>query len=318
MAWIENKVGNGRLVLHCGAASATWNEVVSVQTPDRTDSHVPIPHASLVDMTLDALATCGYKVLEQSHALARGGNQYFGLIGLQAPAGQGGNDAAAEAASGQWVLGLRNSHDKSVICGGIIGRQLFVCDNLAFGGDAAAFKFARKHTANIVRDLPALVMDRIGSMHAAIGAFRERERTWRTFDLQEAERRRSLPEDAILGRIMLDLIETRAVTATAVPHILHEYRRKDLPGGVLGRATLDDADDAWSRPTLFRLSQAITEVDKRSPSLDQTVRRHARMTAVFDAYAALPGDIPPRRNSQGRPLLAEFIDHDAVAAMTNN
>jgi hypothetical protein len=87
---------------------------------------------------------------------------------------------------------------------------------------------------------------------------------------------------------------------------------------VLGRATLDDADDAWSRPTLFRLSQAITEVDKRSPSLDQTVRRHARMTAVFDAYAALPGDIPPRRNSQGRPLLAEFIDHDAVAAMTNN
>lgn len=318
MTWIQKQVGKGTLVMHCGAGHAEWADVVSVQTPDPTDSHVCIPHASLVDMTLDSLVQCGYKVREQAHALARNGAQYFGLIGIEAPHGQGGVDAMDADHDGQWVLGLRNSHDKSIVCGGIMARQLFVCDNMAFGGTASSFKFSRKHTTHIVRDLPGLVMDRIGALHQAIGAFRRRDQSWRSFDLREAERRRSLPEDAILGRIMLDLIETRAVTATAVPHILHEYRRADLPGGVRGKAMLNDADDAWSRPTLYRLAQAITEVDKRSPALEPTLKRHGRMTSVFDAYAALPGDIPARRNSQGRSFMAEFIDHDAVEAVTNN
>jgi hypothetical protein len=302
--WVENKISGGRLVLHCGAQAATWNDVVAVKTPGRTGSHCPIPHATLVDMTLDALATCGYTVTEQAHALARGGAQYFGLIGLQAPPGQGGTQALEEARSGQWVLGLRNSDDKSVVAGGIIGKQAFVCDNLAFGGDSQAFAFARKHTANIIRDLPGIVMDRIGRMHEAIGAMRDREQRWRAFDLQASERERNLPQDALLARLMLDLIEYRAVTATAVPHILHEFRRADLPGGVLGRPELDDEDGAWSRPTMYRLSQAITEVDKRSPALEPTLKRHARMATVFDAYAALPGVCPPRYNSEGQPFIS--------------
>ena len=50
-----------------------------------------------------------------------------------------------------WVLGLRNSHDKTFPAGIVAGASVFVCDNLSFSGE---IKFARKHTRFIVRDLP--------------------------------------------------------------------------------------------------------------------------------------------------------------------
>ncbi len=53
-----------------------------------------------------------------------------------------------------WVLGVRNSHDKTFPAGIVAGASCFVCDNLSFSGDV---KFARKRTIHINRDLPQLV-----------------------------------------------------------------------------------------------------------------------------------------------------------------
>jgi len=58
-----------------------------------------------------------------------------------------------------WVLGLRNSHDKTFPAGIVAGASVFVCDNLSFSGEV---KFARKHTRFINRDLPQLVERSIG------------------------------------------------------------------------------------------------------------------------------------------------------------
>ena len=52
------------------------------------------------------------------------------------------------------VIGLRNSHDKVISAGVACGSGVFVCDNLCFSGEV---KLARKHTANILTDLPHLV-----------------------------------------------------------------------------------------------------------------------------------------------------------------
>ena len=62
-----------------------------------------------------------------------------------------------------WVLGLRNSHDKTFPAGIVAGASVFVCDNLSFSGE---IKFARKHTRFIVRDLPQLVSRSIGLLLA--------------------------------------------------------------------------------------------------------------------------------------------------------
>jgi hypothetical protein len=58
-----------------------------------------------------------------------------------------------------WVLGLRNSHDKTFPAGVTAGAQVFVCDNLSFSGEV---KLARKHTRFIDRDFPLLVERAIG------------------------------------------------------------------------------------------------------------------------------------------------------------
>jgi hypothetical protein len=60
-----------------------------------------------------------------------------------------------------WVLGLRNSHDKTFPAGIVAGASVFVCDNLSFSGEV---KFARKHTRFINRDLPQLVERAVGRL----------------------------------------------------------------------------------------------------------------------------------------------------------
>ena len=64
-----------------------------------------------------------------------------------------------------WVLGLRNSHDKTFPTGIVAGASVFVCDNLSFSGEV---KFARKHTRFIMRDLPMLTGRAVGLLMASI------------------------------------------------------------------------------------------------------------------------------------------------------
>ena len=45
-----------------------------------------------------------------------------------------------------FVVGVRNSHDKSFPAGLVIGASIFVCDNLSFSGEV---KLARKHTVHV-------------------------------------------------------------------------------------------------------------------------------------------------------------------------
>jgi len=60
-----------------------------------------------------------------------------------------------------WVLGLRNSHDKTFPAGITAGASVSVCDNLSFSGEV---KLARKHTTHITRDLPRLVQSAVGKL----------------------------------------------------------------------------------------------------------------------------------------------------------
>ena len=79
-------------------------QLMDVKTPERTDTHTPIPHAMLVERTHEALDRAGLEVTQEEHALGRGGQRYFGGFALK------GKDM--ESSDRQLVLGLRNSHDK--------------------------------------------------------------------------------------------------------------------------------------------------------------------------------------------------------------
>ena len=138
------------LVLHCGAQRVNRSDLAQAVTPPPTRTWQPVPHLSVLQQVEAALQAVGLETAAQAHSLSHGGNRYFGLLEM---AGGSGDHA--------WVLGIRNSHDKTFPAGLVAGAQVFVCDNLSFSGEVS---FARKHTRYILRDLPSLTATAIGRL----------------------------------------------------------------------------------------------------------------------------------------------------------
>src|SRR5664279_4194863 len=124
------------LMLHTGAATASYEQVAAVQTPDAIGEWNPIPHVQLLDTVKTELLTSGFSITEESFGLWQDGARFFGLIKLST-IGKDGDYST--------VVGLRNSHDKAFAATLGMGSYVFVCDNLAFSAD---IKIAREHTTN--------------------------------------------------------------------------------------------------------------------------------------------------------------------------
>ena len=109
------------LMLHCGGYEVTEQDVRNAITPAPLNRWHPntAPHRpwTLVTTTLE---TTGVKIIDQKHALARGGDRYFGLMQVA----YGANMEAGV------IVGVRNAHDKSFPASLVLGQQVFVCDNL--------------------------------------------------------------------------------------------------------------------------------------------------------------------------------------------
>jgi hypothetical protein len=116
-----------------------------VTTPPPTDTHVPVPHHEIVGLMRFTLGFHQHEIAEEHHAVTPDGARYFGVLCLRSPYGEYTD-----------MLGLRNSHDKSLPIGIAFGSRVFVCDNLAFSADHV---IRRKHTVRAKRELPALLAD---------------------------------------------------------------------------------------------------------------------------------------------------------------
>jgi len=240
------------LILHCGAQAATFEEVERVQTPKPTLSWMPLAHASLVELVSDTLETAGLRVVNSAHSLNKEGNRYFGL--LQVSGQQNHPDYS-------WVLGLRNSHDKSFPAGIVAGASVFVCDNLSFSGEVV---IARKHTTYILRDLPRLTADAVGKLM----------QTWhhqdRRIEAYQAKRLNAAQAHDLLIRS----VDFGACCNQMVPKVLAEWRQ---PSHVEFRKRT-----AWS------LFNAYTEVLKGN--LTELPKRTQRLHALLDSYCGLVGN----------------------------
>jgi len=80
-----------------------------------------IPHAQLISTVQKTLATTKLRIGTQAHSLSHEGQRYFGLMEIK------GRQTDADYC---WVLGLRNSHDKTFPAGIVAGASVFICDNL--------------------------------------------------------------------------------------------------------------------------------------------------------------------------------------------
>ena len=78
----------------------------------------------------------GLTVEDERYALARDGNQMFGVLTCK-------NGHVAD-----WglAIGIRSSYDRSLAVDLVAGARVFVCDNLSFHGES---QVSRKHTVNV-------------------------------------------------------------------------------------------------------------------------------------------------------------------------
>jgi hypothetical protein len=238
------------LCLHCGARTATRDQVAAVATPPRTATWVPIAHGRLLDGVQRSLEGAGLSVVSEAHGLTREGSRYFGL--LQVANGDNPDDFGL-------VVGLRNSHDQTFPAGLAVGASVFVCDNLSFSGEV---KLARKHTAHVERDLPQLI-------ERAVGRLGDMRRTQET--RFAAYKGRELADGAAHD-LVIRALDARVVPVTRIPAVLAEWRQPRHPEFREGR-------------TAWRLFNAFTESLKGN--IDALPARTQALHGLLDAACGL-------------------------------
>jgi hypothetical protein len=97
------------LLLHHGSSHVTRDQLAQVPVPPASDTWRPIALHTLLDGVSASLERAGLRVINESHGLTRDGSRYFGL--LQVANGDGANANGEDFAL---VVGLRNSHDKTI------------------------------------------------------------------------------------------------------------------------------------------------------------------------------------------------------------
>lgn len=247
---IIQPVRRPNLTLHCGATRVEIDEVQSVRTPAPTDTWTPIPHRQLITTVEQTLAAHQLQIGSRAHSLSHEGQRYFGLMEIQ---------STAISADYCWVLGLRNSHDKTFPAGIVAGASVFVCDNLSFSGEV---KFARKHTRFIMRDLPQLVSRSIGQLMAK----------WHDQDKRIAAYKAAALDESDAHDLIIRACDVGVCSNRFIPAVLREWREP--------RHEVFEHRDAWS------LFNAFTEALKEG-NLAELPKRTEALHGLLDTRVGL-------------------------------
>jgi hypothetical protein len=230
------------LILHCGATSATREEVDSIPTPNGTDTWTPIAHGEIADAVEQSLIGTGLAPKSVDYGLTKDGARLFGLYTL-----------AGEHPDYALTVGFRNSHDKSFAASVCCGSRVFVCDNLAFAGEVT---ISSKHTKHLRSRLTRIVSEAVEKL---------------TVKRQLVERRIALYKEtevasqAHLHDLVLRSFRADAIPAQAISKVIAEFEAPRHP----------EFRD-WN---LWNLQNAFTETLKGYGEIE---RRTIRLNGVLD------------------------------------
>jgi len=214
------------LMLHAGGWSAGPGELAAVPLPPSTDSYVPVPYLRLIEEVKLQLPRFGLAVSREEYGLAREGRQMFGVLSCR----NGRPDLDYCLA-----IGLRSSYDRSLSVGLVAGSRVFCCDNLAFSGEVQT---ARKHTVNVLRDLPDMVYRMLMRVAAAKDSI----------DREIARMKACSVDDRTAHHLMMAAMRRRAIRAARLPQVLNAW--------------LTPSHEEFRPRTAWSLLNAFTEVQK--------------------------------------------------------
>jgi hypothetical protein len=177
---------------HVTKDACPFELVEQVETPQPLDRWYPIPHATLVDCFMEQMDKTDLKVVQECYTLARNGQRFFALFqveGIKSP-------HSSEVGT---VIGLRNSHDKSFRAAICAGCAPFVCTNLAFSNEIV---LGRRHTTNIMADLPKVISRAIGKLSEHWAANDNRIDAYKGYQLDNQQADHLIIEMFLSGAIM--------------------------------------------------------------------------------------------------------------------
>jgi hypothetical protein len=237
------------LLPHCGARAVCREEVMAVPTPQATATWTPVPHIELVTQVEATLRANGLVIGSQAHSLSHEQTRYFGLTEVE---------RAESNKEFCWVLGLRNSHDKTFPAGIAAGMTVLICDNLSFSGEV---KLARKHTRFITRDLPRLVQSAIGKLMDL----------WHHQDERIDAYRKSELYDRAAHDLVIRACDVGVCPNKLIPRVLHEWR--------------EPRHEQFRPRSVFSFMNAFTEALKGN--LVELPRRTEALHGLLDSFVGL-------------------------------
>lgn len=239
------------MLLHCGGEIVDRDALFATPTPKSTKTWFPLAHRELVTEVEEQLNGCGFEIQSTTHALSHERGRYFGILQVRLP--------RQEQSDYAWIVGLRNSHDKTCPAGLVAGSRVFVCDNMAFTGEV---RLSRKHTRHARRDLQHLTARAVGQLGER---FQHLDRRFTAY------RDEPMPDWAAHD-LVVRAVDCRAITTSHIPHVLEEWRNPRYPGF--------EPRTAWS------LFNSFTEVMKRN-NAHRNLARGQALHGLFDATVGL-------------------------------
>lgn len=190
----------------CGGKEFDRTAIDSVETPQGDDRWNPISHGYLIDRFAEQAEENGLSIQGQHLTLAREGQRFFGLFHVTG-SGRENTDNAT-------IIGLRNAHDKSFAAGICAGDAPFICTNLIFSNE---IKLGRKHTTNIIRDLPQVISRAIGKLSSH----------WNTQDKRAEVYRNNALTDAAAHDLIIRAFRNGAIPKAKIADVANQWHNPE-------------------------------------------------------------------------------------------
>jgi hypothetical protein len=220
-----------------------------VVMPEATRSYAPVGHHTFLNLVEDKLADVGFRFGSTEHGLTKNGARYFGIVQLLG--GGVGNEQHA------MVMSIRNSLDKAFAAMIGFGAHVFVCENLCFSAEQVV---GRKHTTNIMRDLPGLVVSCVSQTKAMSHVQDQR------FEVYQDQKLTDNKADSLI----IEMLRRKVINTQRVEKVVNEWYEPETNHG---------PKRAW------RLFNAATEALKGSP-IHEMPRRTIELQAIMDDVSA--------------------------------
>jgi hypothetical protein len=138
-----------------------YQRAMTALVPARTESYTPVMHTEIMTSMKANLGRQNLTVVGQKLHVNGKGTKVIGFYDVE----DRGNFGNAHGL--KMMLGYRNSYDKSMSVGIVVGASVWICSNGCISGDMLTFK--RKHTGEVQTEMNEKIQEGIQRMRNDFG-----------------------------------------------------------------------------------------------------------------------------------------------------